>query len=259
MRWIIWAGLTFFCWASLAACLQVSAPSSPAPTGTAVPPSQTPTATTVWFPPTATFTPLPTVTLSITPTLDTRPLYGNLIFQDDFTQPENWTLGKMSAGNVALGENELSLGVSQPPGYLFSLRRATSLDDFYMEITASPSICRGKDEYGLLLRVSPASDFYRFGLNCAGEARLDRYLAGQAASLHPPTPNGVVPPGAPSSSRLAVWAIQRDLRFYVNGVFVFSIRDASLPKGGLGLYARAAGPEAVTVNFSDLTVYQAAP
>jgi hypothetical protein len=42
-------------------------------------------------------------------------------------------------------------------------------------------------------------------------------------------------------------------------VFVFSIRDASLPKGGLGLYTRAAGPEAVTVNFSDLTVYQAAP
>jgi hypothetical protein len=229
------------------------------PTNTAPHPSQTPTATIVWFPPTATFTPLPTVTRSITTTLDTRPRYGNLIFQDDFTQPENWRLGKTSTGNIALGKNELSLGVSQPPGYLYSLRRDTTLDDFYIEITASPSICRGKDEYGLLLRVSPTSDFFRFGLNCAGEARLDRYLAGQASSPQPPTPNGVVPPGAPSSSRLAVWAVQRDLRFYVNDVFLFSIRDASLPEGGIGLYVRATGTEAVTVNFSDLKVYQAAP
>jgi hypothetical protein len=165
----------------------------------------------------------------------------------------------MSAGSIALGRNEISLGVSQPPGYLYSLRRDTSLDDFYLEITASPSICRGKDEYGLLLRVSPTSDFFRFGLNCAGEARLDRYLSGQASSSYPPTPNGAVPPGAPSSSRLAVWAVQRDFRFYVNGVFLFSIRDASLPAGGLGLYARAAGPDTVTVNFSDLKVYRAAP
>ena len=78
----------------------------------------------------------------------------------------------MSAGSVALGKNELSLGVSQPPGYLFSLRRGTTLDDFYIEITASPSICRGKDEYGLLLRVSPSSDFFRFGLTCGGRGAL---------------------------------------------------------------------------------------
>ena len=259
MHWIFWAGLTFYCLGSLTACLPVSAPLPPAPSQTALPPSQTPTATRVWFPPTATFTPLPTVTMSITHTVDTEPLYGELIFQDEFTQPENWTLGKMSAGTVALGKDELSLGVAQPLGYLYSMRRNTTLDDFYLEITASPSICRGKDEYGLLLRVSPSSDFFRFGLNCAGEARLDRYLAGQAASLQPPTPNGVVPPGAPSSSRLAVWAVERDLRFYVNGIFLFSIRDASLPAGGLGLYARAAGAEAMTVNFSDLKVYQAAP
>jgi len=179
-----------------------------------------------------------------------------LIFQDDFSQAENWSLGKMTAGSIAAGNHELSLGVSLPPGYLYSMQRGAVLEDFYLEITASPSICRGKDEYGLLLRVSPAGDFFRFGLNCAGEARLDRVLAGQAAALRPPQPNGVVPPGAPSLSRLAVWAVQRDIWFYANGVFLFSIRDASLPSGGLGVYARAVGNEAVTVNFSDLVVYQ---
>ncbi len=169
---MIRAGLIILWLIGLAGCLSVPAPMMPLPSNTVVPPSQTSTATIVWFPPTATFTPLPTMTLSITPTLDLRPNYGSLILQDDFSQSENWTIGEMSAGNVALGKNELSLGVSSPPGYLYSMRRDTTLDDFYLEINASPSICRGKDEYGLLFRVSPSSDFFRFGLNCAGEARL---------------------------------------------------------------------------------------
>jgi hypothetical protein len=256
---MIRAGLIILWLIGLAGCISVPTALMPLPSNTVVPPSQTPTATIVWFPPTATFTPLPTMTLSITPTLDVRPNFGSLILQDDFSQPENWTIGEMSAGNVALGKNEISLGISRPPGYLSSMRRDITLDDFYLEITASPSICRGKDEYGLLLRVSPSSDFFRFGLNCAGEARLDRFLSGEASSPKPPEPNGVVPPGAPSSSLLAVWAVERDLRFYVNGIFLFSIRDASLPSGGLGLYVRAAGSEAVTVDFSDLKVYQAGP
>src|SRR5512137_2099079 len=132
MRWTILGGLTLLSLAvlsGLAACLPSAIPLAPTPSPTIAPPSQTPTATIIWFPPTATFTPLPGATLSITPTLDTRPHYGELIFQDDFSQPENWTLGKMTAGSIALGRNEISLGISQPPGYLYSLRRATTLED----------------------------------------------------------------------------------------------------------------------------------
>jgi hypothetical protein len=182
-----------------------------------------------------------------------------MIFQDDFSHPDNWTSGKMTAGSIAFGKSELSLGISQPSGYLYSIRRDTVLEDFYLEVTASPSICRGKDEYGLLFRVSPSGDFFRFGLNCSGEARVDRYLAGEAATLKAPEPNGAVPPGAPSSSLLAIWAIQHDFRFYVNGVFLFNIRDASLPSGGLGFYLRTAGLDPATVNFTNLKVYQATP
>ena len=240
----------------LPACLPVPTPLPPLPTDTPSPPPPPPTATTVWFPPTATFTPLPSPTFSLTPTLDIRPQYGAILYSDDFTHPERWTLGRSSLGSIAPGHGELSLGVTRPGGYLYSLLQEVRLDDFYLEITASPSICRGADEYGLLLRVSPAQEFYRFGLNCQGEARLDRWLGGIASAPQPPAVFGAIPPGAPSSSRLAVWAAGRELRFYANGEFLFSVRDASLPAGGLGVYARAAGPEAVTVNFSDLQVYE---
>ena len=243
----------------ITACNPPSSPLPLEPTLTFTPPVPTATftATPVWFPPTPTTTPLPTATFSITPTLDTRPSYGSLVFSDDFTKPELWALGRSPSGAVALGKSEISLAPQQPRSYLYSLRSETVLADFYLEITASPSICRGADEYGLMVRVVSSQDFLRFGLNCQGEARLDRISGGQASSPHPPTLSGAVPPGAPSVSRLAVWAYGREIRFYANGQFLFSARDTTLLRGSLGVFARAAGPEAVTVNFSQLTVYEA--
>jgi len=241
----------------LAGCLPLATPLPPLPTDTPLPPTATPTATIVWFPPTATFTPLPPVTPVITPTVDTRPGYGALTFSDDFLKPELWTLGRTGAGSAALGVSELSLVVTQPRGYLFSLRQETALSDFYLEITASPSICRGADEYGLLVRLVSLQDFLRFGLTCRGEARLDRLSGGDASSPYPPEFSGAVPPGAPSSSRLAVWAMGKEMRFYANGQHLFTVSDPVLGVGGLGVYARASGDDSVTVNYSDLDVYRA--
>ncbi len=241
---------------NLFACLPLLVPLSPLPTNTSLPPTSTNIPTTVWFPPTATSTSLPTATYSITPTLDTRPRVGSLVLTDDFSDESQWTLEQSPAGRIASGKNELCLAVHQPRGYLFSLREGTILSDFYIEITASPSICRGSDEYGLLLRVSPTLDFYRFGLTCNGEARLDRVLHGQATSPQPPFMSGAVPPGAPSSSRLSVWALGSMMHFYVNDEYLFSTDDTSLLSGGLGVFTHASGGDTVTVNFSELVVYQ---
>lgn len=234
-------------------------PPPPTPTFTPLPPTATFTPTPVWFPPTATPTPLPSPTLPLTPTVDLRPQYGALLWADDFSQPGLWQTGSSPVGRISLGANALTLAVARPKGYLYSLRQGETLRDFYLEITAMPTICRGTDEYGLLLRVSPALEFYRLALTCDGQARLDRYFAGRATAPLPLTPSGAVPRGAPSATRLGVWAVGKELRFYANGAFLFSLRDPSLPAGGLGVFARAGGPDPVTVNFLDLAVYQPSP
>ena len=224
-----------------------------------VEPSETPTPTTIWFPPTATYTPFPSATPGFEQTFQEDMQFGELVLEDNFNQTDTWTFGKFGTGSILFGNNELSIGITQVDEYLSSLRSSTTIGDFYLEITASPSICRGADEFGVLFHVTPNMDFFRFGINCNGEARLDRLIDGIASAPHPPSRYGAIPPGAPISSRLGIRAVGKDMSFFVNGVYLFSIQNSSLLSGGIGVYARSASENALTVNFSELKIYEAQP
>lgn len=212
----------------------------------------TPTATIIWFPPTSTPTIFPTSV--VTPTQDYRPNLGEILLSDDFSDPDSWLLGKTSSGGAALGKNELTIVVTDPGAYVYSVRQNPVLSDFYAEITASPTLCRAQDEYGILIRMASPGDFYRFSLSCDGQVRLDRVVGGSASSPQPWTLSGSVPPGAPSSSRLAVWAVGREMRFFINDQYQFTVSDPLLPSGNLGVFARSGGEMDVTVSFTDLLV-----
>jgi hypothetical protein len=216
--------------------------------------SPTPTATVDWFPSTATPTNVPTQRISPTP--DLRPNLGDVILQDDFSEEDSWTLGRTSSGSAALGLNELTIAIAAPRAYEFSVRQTPILGDFYAEITATPTLCRGEDEYGLLIRMASPADFYRYSLSCDGKVRLDRIVGGTASSPQPWMVSGSVPAGAPSVSRLGVWAVGKEMRFFINEHHQFTIEDPLLPGGNIGVFARSAGDTAVTVNFSDLIIRQ---
>jgi hypothetical protein len=225
-----------------------------APTPTQAPPTATITPTIIWFPPTATDTPFPTPI--ITPTADLRPKTGDILLEDDFSDPKAWQLSQSSAGSVALGTNELTIAIGEANATLSSIREAPIFTDFYLEITAEPSMCRDLDEYGALFRVTSPSNYYRFSLSCNGQVRLDRIISGEASSPQPWMPSGAVPPGAPSTSRIGIAANGTNMDFFVNGQYQFSIKDPLLTSGGLGVFARSVNKMAVTVNFSNLVVYQ---
>ena len=247
----VWPGLFgLFLW--LSACMPQTEP-VPTPTETLIPPTQAPTSTIVWFPPTPTYTPYPTPELL--PTDDMRPGIGELIYTDRFDDPGVWSLGFSDTGSVALGRNELTIAINAEDTYLFSVRNDWVLTNFYLEITASPSMCRDLDEYGLLLKVSPVMDYYRFSLSCNGQVRLDRIYRGQASSPQPWLMSGAVPPGAPSTSRLGVWVMGSEFRFFVNDRYEFTVRDPLLLTGGIGVFARSTENWPVTINFSELAIY----
>jgi len=221
-------------------------------TATPRPPTPTPlrTPTTVWFP--ATDTPTPQIVRTQPPTPEMLTGLGSIIASDDFSRSSTWDTATSDQGSASISRDRLTLAV-QPGIYLTSLQREIVAGDFYAEITARPSLCRGEDEYGFLVRANAAS-YYRFSLTCNGQAHAERISLKERHDLQDPVLSGDVPPGAPGEVRIGVWAAGPELRLFLNGRYQFSISDHNLSSGTVGVFARAAGDTPITVAFSDLEV-----
>ncbi len=234
----------------LSACVSVVTP-TPLPTSTPTP-SISPTPTVEWFPSTATLKPAPVQASTPSPTLYTG--LGKIIFSEDFGSPGEWLLENSARGSVSVNSGELNLIINEPGVFLYSVLEEPQFSDFYIEITARPSLCAGKDEYGLMFRAAKNISYYRYSLSCDGEVRLDRLIGGGAFSPQAWQPSASVPSAAPSESRLGVWAKGDEFRFFINGELQFTVTDDQIAKGSFGVFARSAGENAVTVSFTDLVV-----
>lgn len=233
----------------LTACRVTFAPLEPTEAPT---PAPSPTPTTVWFPPTPEPSPFPTPRLE--PTLDMRPGIGELLLEEDFSDSAPWTTGNGGDAVAVVSNHTVHLTLKVRRNYLFSTRTSPVFTNFYAEITAAPSLCRGEDEYGLLLRAQDG-DHYRFALSCDGRAKVDRYLNGSLSRQAGWVSNRIIPDLAPSSARLGVWARGSQMHFFVNDMYFFSITDTQLFEGTLGVFVHTAADGDVSVSFSDLKVW----
>ncbi len=239
-------------------CLPSAAPpATPVPSSTPTAEStalSTPTPTIDWFP--STDTPVPTTVPLVSPTPAIFPSLGEILVEDDFSDPGLWERTSGPRGSASLGINELTIVLNEPGAYIASTRSEPFLTDFYLEVTARANLCAGLDEYGLLLRAASVADFYRFSLSCNGQMRLDRIQGGSAASPLPWTPSAAVPRNAPAVTVLGAWSDGDQMHFYLNGAFQVTVKTTMIPGGRIGLFARSGGQNAVTVNFSGLTIWQ---
>jgi GH15 family glucan-1,4-alpha-glucosidase len=64
---------------------------------------------------------------------------------------------------------------------------------------------------------------------------------------------------APAISRIGVWADGDQFHIFIDGVYQASASAAVIPGGTIGVFARSAGENAVTVNFSELEVWDVSP
>ena len=250
--WWLWVAASL-----LAACSEFAPAEAEPFSSPTEPPAATATSTIIWFP--ATDTPRPVVTPTLLPTRNLHPGVGEQIFEDLFTPDSHWQTGRDTAGSMAYGDHEFTLAIRQPKAMLVSLNRQLFLSDFYLEVTINPSLCRGEDTYGLLLRAAAPADAYRFLISCSGQLRLERIRNGRITVLQDWIPSGQVPPGSPSVLRVGVWALRDELRFFVNDFYQFSASDSLWRSGVLGIFVRSAGSNALTVNFTNLKVYALNP
>ncbi len=238
----------------LSACAPQGDQSGEIATDTPIP---SPTPTIEWFPPT------PTIPIPPTPTPDTQPEslpgVGDLIYTDTFDESSLWTSDQAQAqnGNIAFAGSELTLAVLAPKATLQTFRRDPVLTDFYAEVTVTANLCQGSDAVGLLFRTN-GNDSYRYLIDCSGMVSAQVVINGAPTPMQDWIGSGELLQGLPAPVKLAVWASKNTLRFFINDQFQFEINRNVYVSGGIGLYARAASDSALSVSFSNLSVYQVA-
>ncbi|MFT3890140.1 MAG: hypothetical protein QM730_00765 [Anaerolineales bacterium] len=211
-----------------------------------------PTQTIVWFPATSTPTRLFYPTYAPTELMD--PGIGAVTLRDNFSKASTWDTATSNDGSASIIDNRLSLAV-QPGLYLLSQRHDLVLEDFYAEITVNLSLCRGSDSYGMVVR-SAGRSYYRFVLTCDGQAYAERVNTHGLVPLHEPVASSDIPMGAPGQVTIGIWAVESELRLFLNGRYQFGFSDTSYASGGIGVYALSLGSDPVSVAFSDFKVYE---
>jgi len=223
---------------------------------TLTPPSlfATETPTILWFPATNTPTTFPGSLLL--PTLEARPGLGEVLLTDTFDQPEFWATASSEDARAVIEQNRVLLAAN--PGFaILTLRSEPLLADFYAEVTVRLSLCRDKDQYGMVFRAQSRADYYRYAVNCNGQARLQRVRNGEAVPLQDWTFSSDAPPGAPGEVKLGVWVVGTEMRLFLNDRHQFTSRDPVLGYGTLGLFILSGGATEESASFSELVVYQA--
>ncbi|MFN2147550.1 MAG: hypothetical protein ACK2T2_04105 [Anaerolineales bacterium] len=197
--------------------------------------------------PTTTYTPPP----SPTATADIMSGLGPALFRDTFSVDRGWKVTIFGAGGAGLLDGRYSLSVRETFSILVALSPAEAIQNGYLEVTARAVLCSSDDEYGLIFRANGQGEYYRFSLNCSGEARLSRITIDGEHVLIPNTPINFVFPGLLVDNRLAVLFEGEFFRFFINGSEVFSARDRVLSTGGSGLFVRTRQSGQNTASFDD--------
>lgn len=160
----------------LSACVAPEVDPTPLPNTDTATITPTITATINWFPATATPTLKPTEIIEPTPEM--RPGVGSILITDLLASGSDWGTQSLSAGNITLGNDSLTLAIQQSKASLLSLELKNILRDFYLETDVNISLCRGKDVYGIVVRTISEYNYYRFLVDCQGNARAERIRDG---------------------------------------------------------------------------------
>lgn len=219
--------------------------------------TSTTTPTIVWFPATATTTPVPNISPTPQSTYASqREGIADLLINDNFNNQTLWQTYESSAGNVAYGVNALNLAVAAQSASLSSISQHTLPENFYLEFSLQISLCDTEDQIGILFWYLNKGDHYRLLMTCDGQLRLELIQGGESIVVHNWEMSSQVNLTMPASNRIGVWVYQGRFQLFIDDALQFEDSVAQNRNGGLGFLARTTEGKAMTVRFSDLQVYQ---
>jgi hypothetical protein len=217
-------------------------------------PGELPTVTPTGTPPPS---PTPTVTSTITqtpsftpPADDPRLTLGSPNYRTDFLDGTNWYLYDDSDVRFEVVDHKFVMTAKNANSYDSWTLTAWKLTNYYLEMTATPDTCSGRDRYGLvvgtpgpgenpsyLLKVS-CDGYYTFGFFNFNIDNKFHYLKDWTKSTY-------ILAGAGQTNRVGFKAEGTHLSLYANGHFLTDLNEPSFGEGRFGLFVGSVN----TVNF----------
>lgn len=137
-----------------------------------------------------------------------------------------------------------------------------TLSDAYIEMTFDSEDCSGQDAYGLIFRGPPhlagVSYGYVVSFTCSGKLwvfRLDDATPWEAETLIDETAISAINSGSDEQNVIGVRTEGERFIIYANGAQVAELEDDEFEKGRVGVFVRAASPNAYTYRVTNFVYW----
>ncbi len=181
-----------------------------------------------------------------------------LPWQEDFSTPGAWLVETDAAAQVAIEEGVLSVHVLVPNQLAWGAA-GRDLGDFQLRVEATQVAGPDDNEYGVLVRMQDADDFYRLSISGDGYFLITKFVEGQAEILGANwTPSAAIQQGQ-ATNVIQVLCQGQELVLVVNGQELARVEDDEFASGDVGLYAGTFYEGDVEIHFDNLQITAPTP
>jgi hypothetical protein len=228
------------------------------------PGGELPTVTQTSLPPA---TPTPTITPTVTPTASFTPpaddpalTLGPATYRTNFTDIYGWWMYEDDNVRFEIVDHKLVMTAKLANGYDWYTRTVWDLLNFYIEMTATPDTCSGRDRYGLVVGVPyPAVNLsFWMKVTCDGyysfsyqDTDIDykfHYIKDWAKS-------SFIHTGPGQTNRVGFKAEGTHLSLYINGHFLTDLNEPTFGGGRFGVFVGSVNTPNFVVRVSEVAYW----
>lgn len=193
----------------------------------------------------------------ILPEQDQPPEPGDILFQDDFSDPASgWNRVSTDTGETEYDDGVYRIFVNEPNTDIWS-HPGKDYQDVIIEVDAFKVGGERDNRFGVICRASGTESFYTFiissdGYYGIGKVKLENYqLIDEDALL----PSAEIEKGS-AINRLRAECVGDQLTLYVNGVQIAQYSDDEFTSGDVGLIAGTYNEPGTDIRFDNFVVIQ---
>jgi hypothetical protein len=182
---------------------------------------------------------------------------GGLVYADDFEDPgSGWDVFAEDDTEAGYSDGEYRVSVNQDNYVAWGTPGDKEFDNFEVEVDARQVEGPLDNNLGLLVRYQPDDDnFYWFEISSDGYYSVDMMQAGEWVGLVDWVESDAINQGTGVTNHLKVVCDGDRFVFYVNGIYLTEVTDATFASGNVGLAAGTFDEPGVVVVFDNLRLY----